>query len=90
MLMHISQIKTEPIFHSSLIFFIPALVIVKVIQPSHFQMSPTEMFPEMQITDSEHDWILLNVNMTGYYRVNYDPLHLKRIAQLLEKDPKVR
>ncbi|EMP39895.1 Aminopeptidase Q [Chelonia mydas] len=47
-----------------------------------------EMFPEMQISDSEHDWILLNMNMTGYYRVNYDPLHLKRLAELLEKDPK--
>ncbi|XP_067424639.1 aminopeptidase Q [Emydura macquarii macquarii] len=57
-------------------------------QPLVWLDKSSKMFPEMQITDSEHDWILLNVNMTGYYRVNYDPLHLKRIAQLLEKDPK--
>uniref|UniRef100_A0A8C0HFC7 Aminopeptidase n=1 Tax=Chelonoidis abingdonii TaxID=106734 RepID=A0A8C0HFC7_CHEAB len=57
-------------------------------QPLVWLDKSSKMFPEMQITDSEHDWILLNVNMAGYYRVNYDPLHLKRLAQLLEKDPK--
>ncbi|CAM4557088.1 unnamed protein product [Lepidochelys olivacea] len=57
-------------------------------QPLVWLDKSSKMFPEMQISDSEHDWILLNMNMTGYYRVNYDPLHLKRLAQLLEKDPK--
>uniref|UniRef100_A0A452HT76 Aminopeptidase n=1 Tax=Gopherus agassizii TaxID=38772 RepID=A0A452HT76_9SAUR len=57
-------------------------------QPFVWLDKSSKMFPEMQITDSEHDWILLNVNMAGYYRVNYDPLHLKRLAKLLEKDPK--
>ncbi|XP_050801598.1 aminopeptidase Q [Gopherus flavomarginatus] len=57
-------------------------------QPLVWLDKSSKMFPEMQITDSEHDWILLNVNMAGYYRVNYDPLHLKRLAKLLEKDPK--
>lgn len=44
----------------------------------------------MQVSESEYDWILLNVNLTGYYRVNYDELNLKRLARLLENDPKVR
>uniref|UniRef100_A0A8C3F6C7 Aminopeptidase n=1 Tax=Chrysemys picta bellii TaxID=8478 RepID=A0A8C3F6C7_CHRPI len=57
-------------------------------QPLVWLDKSSKMFPEMQISDSEHDWILLNMNMAGYYRVNYDPLHLKRLAQLLEKDPK--
>lgn len=48
------------------------------------------MFPEMQVSESECDWILLNVNLSGYYRVNYDQLNLKRLARLLESDPKVR
>lgn len=48
------------------------------------------MFPEMQVSESEYDWILLNVNLSGYYRVNYDQLNLKRLARLLENDPKVR
>lgn len=44
----------------------------------------------MQVSESEYDWILLNVNLSGYYRVNYDQLNLKRLARLLENDPKVR
>lgn len=48
------------------------------------------MFPEMQVSESEYDWILLNVNLSGYYRVNYDQINLKRLARLLENDPKVR
>lgn len=48
------------------------------------------MFPEMQVSESEYDWILLNVNLSGYYRVSYDQLNLKRLARLLESDPKVR
>lgn len=48
-----------------------------------------EVFPEMQISDSDHDWVILNLNMTGYYRVNYDELGWKKLNQQLEKDPKV-
>lgn len=44
----------------------------------------------MQVSESEYDWVLLNVNLNGYYRVNYDQLNLKRLARLLENDPKVR
>lgn len=44
----------------------------------------------MQVSESEYDWILLNVNLSGYYRVNYDQLNLKRLVHLLENDPKVR
>ncbi|KAJ7427567.1 aminopeptidase Q isoform X2 [Willisornis vidua] len=47
-----------------------------------------KVFPEMQVLESEYDWILLNVNLSGYYRVNYDQLNLKRLAQLLENNPK--
>lgn len=48
-----------------------------------------EVFPEMQISDSDHDWVILNLNMTGYYRVNYDKLGWKKLNQQLEKDHKV-
>lgn len=49
-----------------------------------------EVFPEMQVSDFDHDWVILNLNMTGYYRVNYDKLGWKKLNQQLEKDPKVR
>uniref|UniRef100_A0A8C4RUU5 Laeverin n=1 Tax=Erpetoichthys calabaricus TaxID=27687 RepID=A0A8C4RUU5_ERPCA len=45
-------------------------------------------FPEMKIT-SENDWILLNANITGYYRVQYDALNWNRIINQLIKDPEV-
>ncbi|NWI15831.1 AMPQ Aminopeptidase, partial [Crypturellus soui] len=57
-------------------------------QPLLWLDKSTKMFPEMQVSESEYDWILLNVNLSGYYRVNYDELNLKRLARVLENDPK--
>ncbi|XP_064357103.1 aminopeptidase Q isoform X2 [Dromaius novaehollandiae] len=57
-------------------------------QPLLWLDKSSKMFPEMQVSESEYDWILLNVNLSGYYRVNYDQLNLKRLARLLENDPK--
>ncbi|NXI54285.1 AMPQ Aminopeptidase, partial [Chloroceryle aenea] len=57
-------------------------------QPLMWLDKSSKMFPEMQVSESEYDWILLNVNFSGYYRVNYDQLNLKRLARLLENDPK--
>ncbi|XP_055980688.1 aminopeptidase Q [Sorex fumeus] len=48
----------------------------------------SKIFPEMQISDSDHDWVILNLNTTGYYRVKYDELGWKKIKEQLEKDPK--
>ncbi|XP_076995016.1 aminopeptidase Q [Tamandua tetradactyla] len=48
----------------------------------------SKVFPEMQVSDSDHDWVILNLNMTGYYRVNYDKLGWKKLNQQLEKAPK--
>ncbi|NXL87475.1 AMPQ Aminopeptidase, partial [Alectura lathami] len=58
------------------------------LQPLIWLDSSSKVFPEMQVSESEYDWILLNVNLSGYYRVNYDQLNLKRLAHLLENDPK--
>uniref|UniRef100_A0A8D2CV39 Aminopeptidase n=1 Tax=Sciurus vulgaris TaxID=55149 RepID=A0A8D2CV39_SCIVU len=49
----------------------------------------SKVFPEMQVSDSDQDWVILNLNMTGYYRVNYDKLGWKKLSQQLVKDPKV-
>ncbi|XP_041516528.1 aminopeptidase Q [Microtus oregoni] len=46
------------------------------------------VFPEMQLSDSDSDWLTLNFNVTGYYRVNYDELGWKKLNQQLAKDPK--
>ncbi|XP_062985565.1 aminopeptidase Q-like [Elgaria multicarinata webbii] len=60
-----------------------------VIQPLVWLDKGSKVFPEMKISDSEHDWIILNVNVTGYYRINYDQMHWRRLAKVLESDPKV-
>ncbi|KFV86707.1 Aminopeptidase Q, partial [Struthio camelus australis] len=57
-------------------------------QPLMWLDKSSKTFPEMRVSESEYDWILLNVNLSGYYRVNYDQLNLKRLARLLENDPK--
>ncbi|XP_033929108.1 aminopeptidase Q [Melopsittacus undulatus] len=57
-------------------------------QPLMWLDKTSKVFPEMQVSESEYDWVLLNVNLNGYYRVNYDQLNLKRLARLLENDPK--
>uniref|UniRef100_A0A7M4FCJ9 Laeverin n=1 Tax=Crocodylus porosus TaxID=8502 RepID=A0A7M4FCJ9_CROPO len=58
-------------------------------QPIVWLDETSKIFPEMQISGSEHDWILLNMNLSGYYRVNYNSSYLKRIGKLLENNPEV-
>uniref|UniRef100_A0A4X2KUF6 Aminopeptidase n=1 Tax=Vombatus ursinus TaxID=29139 RepID=A0A4X2KUF6_VOMUR len=59
-----------------------------IVQPLVWLDKSSKVFPEMQLSDSEHDWVTLNLNTTGYYMVNYDQLGWKKINLLLEKDPK--
>ncbi|XP_048190191.1 aminopeptidase Q [Perognathus longimembris pacificus] len=48
----------------------------------------SKVFPEMQLSYSDHEWVILNLNLTGYYRVNYDQLGWMKLKQQLERDPK--
>nr|XP_004651617.1 aminopeptidase Q [Jaculus jaculus] len=57
-------------------------------QPLVWLDKSSKAFPEMQLSDSDSDWVILNLNVTGYYRVNYDQLGWKKLSQQLEKDPK--
>ncbi|XP_042311855.1 aminopeptidase Q [Sceloporus undulatus] len=59
------------------------------VQPLVWLNERSKIFPEMKMSDSEYDWIILNVNMTGYYRINYDQMYWRRLAKVLENDPKV-
>nr|XP_034956187.1 aminopeptidase Q isoform X2 [Zootoca vivipara] len=59
------------------------------VQPLAWLDKSSKIFPEMKISDSEHDWIILNVNWTGYYRINYDQKSWRRLAKVLERNPKV-
>ncbi|ERE86021.1 aminopeptidase Q-like protein [Cricetulus griseus] len=59
-----------------------------ITQPLVWLDKSNMVFPEMQLSDSDGDWVILNLNVTGYYRVNYDELGWKKLSQQLEKDPK--
>ncbi|XP_043853706.1 aminopeptidase Q [Dromiciops gliroides] len=59
-----------------------------IVQPLVWLDNSSQVFPEMQLSDPEHDWVLLNLNATGYYMVNYGQLGWKKISSMLQKDPK--
>ncbi|XP_034288688.1 aminopeptidase Q isoform X1 [Pantherophis guttatus] len=58
------------------------------LQPLVWLDKRSKIFPEMKISDSAQDWIVLNVNISGYYRINYDQNYWRRLAKVLEDDPK--
>ncbi|XP_013916896.1 PREDICTED: aminopeptidase Q [Thamnophis sirtalis] len=59
------------------------------IQPLVWLDKRNKIFPEMKISDSVQDWIVLNVNISAYYRINYDQNYCRKLAKVLEDDPKV-
>lgn len=38
---------------------------------------------------SDDEWILLNINVTGYYLVNYDESNWRKLQNLLQTNPSV-
>uniref|UniRef100_A0A8C2C5B9 Aminopeptidase n=1 Tax=Cyprinus carpio TaxID=7962 RepID=A0A8C2C5B9_CYPCA len=52
----------------------------------HWLLTKTAPYEPMK-TDT--DWLLANLNVTGYYRVNYDPQNWERLLTQLNSDHKV-
>lgn len=55
-------------------------------QPDYWLQEPSAVNDAFKVDGGSSDWILANLNMTGYYRVNYDQENWKRIIQQLRKD----
>ncbi|XP_047272872.1 aminopeptidase Q isoform X3 [Homo sapiens] len=86
---YLENIKNRTLLTSNDTWIVPILWIKNgTTQPLVWLDQSSKVFPEMQVSDSDHDWVILNLNMTGYYRVNYDKLGWKKLNQQLEKDPK--
>ncbi|XP_070598983.1 aminopeptidase Q-like [Erythrolamprus reginae] len=88
-------ISQEPFFdkkgeHSSESTWIIPISWIKngILQPLVWLDKRTKIFSEMKISDSVQDWIVLNVNMSAYYRINYDQNYWRRLAKVLQDDPK--
>ncbi|XP_069818787.1 aminopeptidase Q [Dendropsophus ebraccatus] len=54
-------------------------------QPLIWLDTKTKNVPEMKTT-SDKEWIVLNPNVTGYYKTNYDVKNWNSIARKLEED----
>ncbi|KAK2867019.1 hypothetical protein Q8A67_025136 [Cirrhinus molitorella] len=51
-------------------------------QPLYWLLQKTELSDKMKISGDE--WILANINVTGYYRVNYDTENWQRLLNVLQ------
>ncbi|XP_048828515.1 aminopeptidase N-like [Brienomyrus brachyistius] len=57
-------------------------------QPDTWLLKKEENKPEMSI--NENDWLLANLNVTGYYRVNYDNNNWERLlAKLMQNHAEI-
>ncbi|KAK2867018.1 hypothetical protein QQF64_022678 [Cirrhinus molitorella] len=54
----------------------------EVEQPLYWLLQKTELSDKMKIIGDE--WILANINVTGYYRVNYDTENWQRLLNVLQ------
>ncbi|CAJ0933309.1 unnamed protein product [Ranitomeya imitator] len=54
-------------------------------QPSIWLDSKTKSVPEMK-TANDDEWIILNIDVTSYYKTNYDVKNWNSIAKKLEED----
>lgn len=86
---YLGKVENQTLLTRNDTWIIPILWIKNGITQSLVWLDKSsKVFPEMQVSDSDSDWVILNLNMTGYYRVNYDRLGWKKLNQQLEKDPK--
>ncbi|XP_001920418.2 aminopeptidase N [Danio rerio] len=59
----------------------------KMVQSRFWLLERTAVYNDMKTTGSE--WVLLNLNITGYYRVNYDIGNWERLLNQLAENHKV-
>ncbi|KAM6973373.1 aminopeptidase N-like [Aplochiton taeniatus] len=56
------------------------------VSQEHFLLDPASSSLEMKVTGN--DWVLGNLNVPGYYRVNYDLANWDRLLAVLSDSPK--
>lgn len=54
----------------------------------HFWLhQPADLHSQFNLTGQGNNWLLANINVTGYYRVNYDDGNWNRLLNQLDTDP---
>ncbi|KAM6181268.1 aminopeptidase N [Erethizon dorsatum] len=72
------------------LWIVPISSIRNGTQQSDYWLNGTQKIQNQLFRATEaNEWILLNINVTGYYQVNYDEDNWKKIQAQLELDPLV-
>ncbi|XP_070828166.1 alanyl (membrane) aminopeptidase-like b [Chaetodon trifascialis] len=71
---------------SSLWWYVPVRVMSNTSQSS-FLLTTSSTEKKNELISKSGEWILANINCTGYYRVNYDPENWQRLLTQLETNP---
>ncbi|XP_044047927.1 alanyl (membrane) aminopeptidase a [Siniperca chuatsi] len=69
---------------SSLWWYIPIRVMSNTSESSFVSLETSDTVKKDEFISKSGEWILANVNCTGYYRVNYNPENWQRLLTQLE------
>ncbi|XP_029290005.1 alanyl (membrane) aminopeptidase-like b [Cottoperca gobio] len=72
---------------SSLSWFVPVRVMSNISAPTVLLLKPGKIENKDEFLSTNGEWILANVNCSGYYRVNYNPENWERLLTQMEKNP---
>ncbi|XP_070763184.1 alanyl (membrane) aminopeptidase-like b [Enoplosus armatus] len=72
---------------SSLWWYVPIRVMSNTSGSSFFWLETSATVTKDELISKSGEWILANVNCTGYYRVNYNPENWQRLLTQLETNP---
>ncbi|XP_054475298.1 alanyl (membrane) aminopeptidase-like b [Anoplopoma fimbria] len=72
---------------SSLWWYVPITVMSNTLKSSTIWLESSEPVKKDQFISKRGEWILANVNCTGYYRVNYNLENWERLLTQMETNP---
>ncbi|KAK2841821.1 hypothetical protein Q5P01_012021 [Channa striata] len=72
---------------SSLWWYVPIRVMSSTAAPTLVTLETSSPVKKEVFISKKGEWILANVNFTGYYRVNYNPENWERLLTQLEINP---
>ncbi|TKS72939.1 Aminopeptidase N [Collichthys lucidus] len=72
---------------SDLWWYIPINILSETSGPSYITVTTNGIEKKNELISKKGEWILANLNCTGYYRVNYNPENWERLLSQLENEP---
>ncbi|XP_059192055.1 alanyl (membrane) aminopeptidase-like b [Centropristis striata] len=72
---------------SSLWWYVHIRVMSETSKPTFVWLESRETVKKDEFISKSEEWILANINCTGYYRVNYNPENWERLLTQLETKP---